>query len=87
MKDFTVEINPTHKLIVSLNKLRKEEPRLASMSIKQLFDTSMLQSNLPISTKDYAKRTFNMLDMFIDQKLNVGASKEEDIKIERLSTE
>jgi len=86
MKDFSVEINPSHKLIVGLNKLRKEDPKLASMAVKQLFDTSMLAANLPLQTKDYVKRTFSMLDIMLEQKLESG-EKVEEVKVERLDKE
>ncbi len=86
MKDFTVEINPAHKTIIALNKLRKEDPKFATMGVKQLFETAMLQSNLPVPTKEYAKRTFNILDQLFETKIKVPQI-EEDIKVERLSTE
>jgi len=85
-KDYTVEINPNHGIIVGLNKLRKTDPRMATMGVKQLFETAMLQSNLPISTKDYVKRSFTLLDILLDQKVNKGET-ETPVKIERLSSE
>jgi len=88
MKDFTVEINPSHKIVTTLNKLRKEDPKTASMAVKQLFETTMLQSNLPLSTKDYCKRSLAMLDMFLDEKSNkVAQITHDDVKIERLTKE
>jgi HSP90 family molecular chaperone len=87
MKDFTVEINPSHKLIVGINQLRKDDPKLASMGIKQLFDTAMLQSNLPLSTKDYVKRTYAMLDILVNQHQSTISEVHDDVKVERLSTE
>jgi hypothetical protein len=90
MKDFTVEINPSHKIIVGLNLLRKTDPILASMGVKQLFDTAMLNSNLPLSTKEYVKRTFKMLDILIDSRThhNSESSHKDNVEhVERLSTE
>jgi len=85
-KDLTFEINPTHEIIININKLRKEDPKLASMSIKQLFDSSMLQSNLPLTNKDYVKRSQHLIKALLDLKFGKGSAAE-DIKVERLQVE
>lgn len=69
MKDFTVEINPSNRIITGINRLRKEDPNLATLTLKQLFDSSMLQSNLPISNKDFVKRSFTLIDLVIENSL------------------
>lgn len=84
-KDLTFEINPNHEIIINLNKLRKEDPRLASMSIKQLFDAAILQANLPVSNKDYIKRTQTLIKALLDMKFNQYDSS--DVKVERLTNE
>lgn len=84
-KDLTFEINPNNDIIVNINKLRKEDPRLASLSIKQLFDAAVLQSNLPISNKDYVKRTQTILKALLDLKLNNYS--QSDVGVERLQNE
>lgn len=85
-KDLTFEINPNHELIININKLRKEDPRLASLSIKQLFDASILQSNLPVQNKDYVNRTQQILKALLDLKLNQYDSSA-DVNVERLQNE
>ena len=85
-KDLTFEINPNHEIIININKLRKEDPRLASLSIKQLFDASILQSNLPIQNKDYVKRTQLILKALLDLKLNTY-NHTEDVHVDRLQNE
>jgi hypothetical protein len=84
-KDLTFEINPTNEIIVNINRLRKEDPRLASLSIKQLFDAAVLQSNLPITNRDYVKRTQNILKALLDLKLNNYTAS--DVNVERLQNE
>ena len=86
-KDLTFEINPNHEIIINLNKLRKEDPKLASMSIKQLFDAAILQSNLPVSNKDYIKRTQHLIKALLDLKFNQYDTSASDVKIERLTNE
>ena len=57
-KDYHVEINPSHELIVNLNILRKEDPKVASLTIKQAYDTTLIQSGIPLQNTDFSKRTF-----------------------------
>lgn len=84
-KDLTFEINPNNEIIININRLRKEDPRLASLSIKQLFDAAVLQSNLPITNRDYVKRTQSILKALLDLKLNNYTSN--DVNVERLQNE
>jgi HSP90 family molecular chaperone len=46
-KDQTLEINPSHPIIVNLNHLRKTNAKLATLVSKQLIDNVMLQSGVP----------------------------------------
>jgi len=85
-KDLTFEINPNHEIIMNINRLRKEDPRLASLTIKQLYDAAILQSNLPIQNKDYVKRTQHILKALLDLKFS-NPSRTEDVKVERLQNE
>jgi len=85
-KDLTFEINPNHEIIVNINRLRKEDPKLASLSMKQLYDAAILQSSLPIVNKDYVKRTQLILKALLDLKFNTPSSTE-DVKVERLQNE
>jgi TNF receptor-associated protein 1 len=85
-KDLTFEINPDHEIIININKLRKEDPKLASLSVKQLFDSALFQANLPVNNKDYVRRTHNLVKACLELKFNEYKSVGEP-KIERLTTE
>ena len=69
MKDFSVEINPSNELILNINLLRKEEPKIASMTIKQLFDTALLHAGLPLQNADFAKRSFTLLKTLVGDRV------------------
>jgi len=86
-KDLTFEINPNHEIIININRLRKEDPKLASLAIKQLYDSCILQANLPMSNKDYVKRTHNLVKAVLDLKYNEYSSIQSDINVERLTNE
>lgn len=83
-KDLTFEINPNNDIIVNINRLRKEDPRLASLAVKQLFDAALLQSNLPINNKDYVKRSQGVIKAVLDLKFN---QYNPDVSVERLQSE
>jgi HSP90 family molecular chaperone len=87
MRDFSVEINPSHDLIVNINLLRKEEPKIASMTIKQLFDTSLLHAGLPLQNADFAKRTFTLLKTLVGDRVNSKSSHVVEEPIERIKGE
>jgi TNF receptor-associated protein 1 len=84
MKDFSVEINPSHDLIINVNLLRKEEPKIASMTIKQLFDTSLLHAGLPLQNADFAKRTFTLLKTLVGDRVNSKHSEVVEEPVERI---
>jgi len=86
-KDLTFEINPNHEIIININRLRKEDPKLASLAIKQLYDSCILQANLPMTNKDYVKRTHNLVKAILDLKYNEYSSIQSDINVERLTNE
>lgn len=88
MKDFIVEINPSNEVILNLNSLRKEDPKLASQAVKMLYDTALFQSNIPIQGKDFAKRSFYLLKTLMEFKLhNKGEEKSEELPVERMKEE
>lgn len=84
MKDFSVEINPSSDLIVNLNILRKEEPKVASLTVKQLFDTALLHAGLPLQNADFAKRSFSLLKTLVGDRVKsshgAGVSQEEPVE-------
>lgn len=70
LRNLTLEINPSHETITSLNELRKNDMKTASLILKMLFDAGLSQSNLGILNKEFTKRTFNIAQQFIHLKLN-----------------
>jgi HSP90 family molecular chaperone len=87
MKDFSVEINPSHELIVSLNTLRKEEPKIASLTIKQLFDTALLHAGLPLQNADFAKRSFILLKTLVGDRITAKNAIISDEPVERIKSD
>ena len=85
MKDFIVEINPSNEIITNLNKMRKEDPRLASLIIKNLYDTALLQSNIPVQNKEFTKRSFQIVKLLMTHKFSSPQTVEPEI--ERLDEE
>lgn len=86
MKDFIVEINPSNDLIVTLNQLRKTNPKLASLSLKQLYETGLMQSGIPFNNKDMIQRNYKILKQLFESESKNPAA-QEDVKTERLSQE
>lgn len=86
MKDFIVEINPSNDLIVTLNQLRKTNPKLASLSLKQLYETGLMQSGIPFNNKDMIQRNYKILKQLFENETK-NPSAQDDLKTERLSQE
>jgi TNF receptor-associated protein 1 len=88
-KDYHVEINPSHEFIVNLNKLRKEDPKIASQTIKQAYDTTLIQSGIPLQNNDFAKRSFSLLKTLINDRLKIHQNESEGKQepVERIKTE
>lgn len=88
-KDYHVEINPSHEFIVNLNKLRKEEPKLAGLTIKQAYDTTLIQSGIPLQNNDFAKRSFSLLKTLVNDRLKIHVSEQEgkEENVERIKSE
>jgi len=85
MKDFIVEINPSNDLIVTLNDLRKKNPKLASLALKQLYETGLMQSGIPFNNKDMIQRNYKILKTLFEAESKNPL--QEEIKTERLSQE
>jgi HSP90 family molecular chaperone len=82
-RDMTVEINPSHELITNLNKLRKQDPKISSLVIKQIFDTALFQAGIAITNIDFAKRNFKVLKTLVNDRLTNKANIE-DVPVERI---
>jgi len=46
LKQQTLEINPNHELIVSLNEVRKSDPKLGSLVAQQILDNALLLAGI-----------------------------------------
>lgn len=86
MKDFSVEINPAHKMVINLNKMRKEDPKIAALAVKQAFDTALFQAGIPIPNMDFTKRSYQILDTLLADRLEQGKKPSEE-PVERLKEE
>lgn len=75
-------------MILGLNQLRKVDPKIASSVVKQLYDTALIQSNIPAQNKEFVKRSFSLLNTLTSMKLNSqGNAQSEEPVVERLKEE
>lgn len=65
----TMEVNPNHKLIVALNKLRKIDLNAANSQLRYLLDNSLLASGLLIETSEFVQKTNNFMESRINNIL------------------
>lgn len=70
LKNLTLEINPSHEIIMNLNQLRKQDNKTASLILKLIFDAGLSQSNLGILNKEFTKRSFSIAQQFISLKID-----------------
>lgn len=66
-KNNTLEINPSHPIIVKLNELRKKDSKRASQVAGQLMDNVMLSSGIPFNITDSAGRNFDILNDYLNK--------------------
>ncbi len=88
-KDYHCEINPSNEFIIALNKLRKEDPKIASLTIKQAYDTSLIQSGIALQNNDFPKRTFSLLKTLVNDRLKLKEAEQENNNepVERIKSE
>lgn len=65
----TLEINPSHPLIIKMNELRKVDTSRASRVSKQLLDSILVQSAIPHDMQKSAERNLDMLDDYLKMKI------------------
>jgi len=75
-KNNTLEINPSHPLIVKLNELRKKDPKRAGDLAHQIMDNVLLTSGIPFNLQESTKRNLDVMNDF----LNIVTSKDEGSK-------
>ena len=61
----TLEINTSHKMIVKLNKLRKLDEARANKVSKQMIDTILLKSAIPIDMQKSAVGQLEIIDDYL----------------------
>ena len=65
-KNNTLEINPSHPIIVKLNELRKKDSKRAGLLSKQLMDNILLSSGIPFDLNSSAKRNLDVMNDFLN---------------------
>ena len=72
----TLEINPTHPIIIKLNQLRKSDGAKASNVSKQMLDNVLMTSGIPHDMHKSATRNLNIIDSLLQMKVDrINASK------------
>lgn len=79
----TMEVNPNHKLIVALNKLRKQDLSAANQQLRYLLDNTLLASGLLIETSEFVHKTNNFMESRINSILEQKQLKEANATAER----
>ena len=69
-KDFTLEINAAHPIIVNLNTLRKDDPKLAEQVSKAFLDQVLLSNQIPLDIEQSATQWSSTLEAYMDQCLD-----------------
>ena len=65
-KNNTLEINPSHGIIVKLNELRKRDPKRASILAHQMMDNVLMLSGIPYNLQDSTKRNLDVLNDYLN---------------------
>lgn len=65
-KNNTLEINPSHPIIVKLNELRKKDAKRASLIAGQLMDNVLLSTGIPFNLHDSVSRNFNVMNDYLN---------------------
>jgi hypothetical protein len=58
-------VNPTHPIIVKLNKLRKVDQQRANKVSQQMLDNVLMASAIPHDVQVSSKRNLEILDDFL----------------------
>ena len=82
-KNNTLEINPSHPIIVKLNELRKRDSKKASTLAHQVMDNVLMGSGIPFSLQESTKRNLDVLNEYLiavtndaTPKISEGAAKQ-----------
>jgi HSP90 family molecular chaperone len=76
----TFEINPNHELIVKLNQLRKVDPQVASLLVRQLLDNTMIASGMLNDSKNFVDRVYRLMNLVLDTRSQKPEKKAEPVR-------
>lgn len=65
-KNNTLEINPSHGIIVKLNELRKRDPKRAGLLAHQMMDNILMAGGIPFNLQDSTKRNMDILNDYLN---------------------
>ena len=68
-KDFTLEINPSHSIIINLNILRKQDPQFAKELSLTFLDQILIGSSIPLNIQESSARCQTLIDKYLDEAL------------------
>ena len=68
-KDFTLEINPSHSIIINLNTLRKQDPQFAKELSLTFLDQILIGSSIPMNIQESSTRCQTLIDKYLDESL------------------
>lgn len=86
-KNQSMEINPNHTIMVKLNRVRKTDPKTASLLLREVFDNVMLQSGIPFDISKSTERSYQVLEMLLDFKTANAVEGEPQIIVEDVERE
>ena len=64
----TLEINPSHPVIVNLNQSRTSEPTKASLVAEQMFDNALITAGLMDDSRLMLPRLNKLMEMALEKK-------------------
>lgn len=62
----TLEINPSHPIVVKLNELRKRDTKRAGLLARQMMDNILLTSGIPYNLQDSTKRNLDVMNDYLN---------------------
>ena len=62
-----LEVNPSHKLIISLDGLREEDEGFARQVVEQIHDNAMIQAGLTVESRDMVARSYSILERVVSK--------------------
>ena len=80
----TLELNPSHPLIVNLNQLRKKGNKSAcSLVSRQLLDTVLTQTGIPYNFQEAVTRQYKLLGGYVELLVDNSETSERKIEAKR----